>query len=196
MKTHIKIHPSILLISLFPVFGIADTAMTALLWLSAAMHEAGHMLAAKRCGVFFRQITILPIGIAALPGETWKISPQKEIIIAAAGPAVNLAAALLTLTLPLPANQYAVGFLYYHLAQFYINLLPILPLDGGRILYYTLARKHDGDSCEKICFYCGIILLCLSFFPSAIILIFGRNPSFLLVWFYLALYTGQKKGAI
>ena len=124
------------------------------------LHEFGHALVAKRFGVKTRDIILMPIGgVARL--ESLPTEPLKEILIALAGPAVNLVIACLIYSFFLvlgigwlqPDTDFisildtGIGFLHLvlliNLASFAINLLPILPMDGGRILRAALSIKFD-----------------------------------------------------
>lgn len=124
------------------------------------LHEFGHALVAKRFGVKTRDIILMPIGgVARL--ESLPTEPLKEILIALAGPAVNLVIACLIYSFFLvlgigwlqPDTDFisildtGIGFLHLvlliNLASFAINLLPILPMDGGRILRAALSIKLD-----------------------------------------------------
>ncbi len=113
-----------------------------LLLLSVVLHELGHALVARRFGIATREIVLYPIGgIARLDSMP---SGQAELLIAAAGPLVNLVLGLLLVlgiaaagvpwslsgelsaTLPWTATA--------NFALFVFNLLPAFPMDGGRIL--------------------------------------------------------------
>ncbi len=122
------------------------------------LHELGHSLAARAFGIRTRQITLLPIGgVAELDGKPRK--PLHELVIALAGPAVNvLIAALLAVGLVVFASStglrlsgftelepsavtLGVTLLAGNIGLAVFNLLPVFPLDGGRVLRALLAFR-------------------------------------------------------
>ena len=124
--------------------------IAALLFLaSILLHELGHAVQAGREGVAVGGITLWVFGgVASLRGEM--PSPGAELRIAAAGPAVSLLLGVLctgaAVALPLPAGVDGVLFWlgYINLSLLIFNLIPALPLDGGRILRAALwARRRD-----------------------------------------------------
>ncbi|MFD3004424.1 site-2 protease family protein [Thermus tengchongensis] len=113
------------------------------LFLSVLLHELGHALAAHRFGIPTRRITLWLLGGVAqmerIPRE-----PLKELWIALAGPAVSFALALFFHLARTEAG--ALGFLTHYLALINLmlglfNLLPALPLDGGRVYRALLALR-------------------------------------------------------
>ncbi|HYE03485.1 MAG TPA: site-2 protease family protein, partial [Phycisphaerales bacterium] len=123
------------------------------------LHELGHSLAAARYGVRTRRITLLPIGgVAAL--ERIPEDPRQELVIAAAGPLVNVIIAAgifagLSLAGPRPElmdrglegylspERFLQSLMGINIVLVLFNLLPAFPMDGGRILRALLAMAVD-----------------------------------------------------
>ncbi len=108
------------------------------------LHELGHALTAKLFKISTRDIVLYPFGgVATLMSEG---RPKEEFFIAIAGPAVNLILAVLigfASTADLSFDEANAGFLdrllYANIALAFFNLIPALPMDGGRILRSLLA---------------------------------------------------------
>ena len=86
----IRIHPAVLLALLFPLCGLLSPLQLAILWGAAILHETGHVLAYRSFGHSMESVMLIPIGLAAIPRDSWKIPPMHEILCAAAGPLCNL----------------------------------------------------------------------------------------------------------
>ncbi|HWQ14817.1 MAG TPA: site-2 protease family protein [Roseiflexaceae bacterium] len=166
----IKVHVTFFLILILgavqggAVYGAAGAAfgvlLMLLLFVCVTLHELGHSLTAQRLGIPVREIVLLPLGGVALmarnPSRAWH-----ELLIAAAGPLVNvvIAAALLLVTgafvaagqIDMDALQFRLGgmepglasllqwLIYANVALVLFNLIPAFPLDGGRIFRALLA---------------------------------------------------------
>lgn len=115
------------------------------LFLSVLLHELGHALTARAYGVQTREITLWLLGgVAQL--EQIPRTRGAEAVIAIAGPIVSVLLSglfgLLRGLVPTEAaeGQFLLGYLsFINLSLALFNLLPALPLDGGRILRSLLA---------------------------------------------------------
>ena len=121
-----------------------------LLFGSVLLHEFGHIFTARRFGVRTPDVVLLPIG-GVSQMERIPEKPRQELLIALAGPTVNLViGALLLLVLGgLPqrpdmnmtnlGNHLWAHLAYTNFALAFFNLLPAFPMDGGRALRALLA---------------------------------------------------------
>ncbi len=120
---------------------VAGLVATTTLFLSVVLHEYGHALAARRFGIGTHHITLYPLGGAAAI-ERMPEEPDQEAVIALAGPATNLALAILSAWLWLVTSHHLpYVFALMNGAMGLFNLLPAYPMDGGRVLRAMLARR-------------------------------------------------------
>jgi len=123
--------------------GLLSVALLVLVFGSVLLHELGHALVARRLGVHVAGIELSFFGGAAKMVQLPR-SADHEIAIAAAGPAVSLMLGGIGLGLGLALHVEVLawlGWVNFVLAGF--NLIPALPMDGGRILRALLTRKLD-----------------------------------------------------
>ena len=126
----------------------------------AVMHECGHAWYAARIGCRLRRLCLLPSG-ALVTGDIGGISLADEVRLALAGPAVNAASAILFAALWWLAPEtypYTDVAAFTSLSLFAVNLLPALPLDGGRVLYCALARLRGEPFAQKGIRLAGVLL--------------------------------------
>ena len=110
--------------------------------LSVLLHELGHVVAARLLRVRVIELELMPVGGAARLDNVWKLRPGQLVGVALAGPAVNLMLLLCCLALPRGAwSPAAAAAARQNLALMLFNLLPALPLDGGRVLCGLLGRR-------------------------------------------------------
>ncbi len=135
------------------------------------LHELGHALAAKKFDIKTTSITLLPIGGLAQM-EQIPEKPKEELIIAFAGPAVNLIIAALIYPLTNISSVTEIGelqlkaesgnffpslmMLNVWLAVF--NLIPAFPMDGGRVFRAILSFRLGHAKATQIAASVGQIL--------------------------------------
>ncbi|MFT5585430.1 MAG: Zn-dependent protease [Cognaticolwellia sp.] len=129
--------------------GAINAIVLALMLFSCvALHELGHAMMARRYGLNTRDITLYPFGgIARLEGRPKPGWP--EAAIAAAGPGVNIALAILALPLAYFELPLARGFVLVNLLMGVLNLLPAFPMDGGRVLRSLLTLRSDEQTATQ-----------------------------------------------
>ena len=138
------LHPSALLVWLLVAGGIGGLVdalpLVVALFTSIVLHELGHALMARRYGIGTNDITLYLIGgIARLNRLPRSAGP--ELLIALAGPAVNVViaavlAGMMALGVHHPLLYQVLGL---NVALVLFNLLPIFPMDGGRVLRALLS---------------------------------------------------------
>jgi len=144
------------------------------LFLCVTLHEYGHALMARRFGIQTADITLLPIGgLARL--ERMPREPSQELLIAVAGPAVNVVIALLALiavffrfqNVQFDSLEYALqeigedpfGWLMIvNTVLVLFNMIPAFPMDGGRVLRAILAALLDYRRATRIAARIGLLM--------------------------------------
>lgn len=128
---------------------LAGFAFAVLLYLSVLLHEASHALMARRFGFPVTSITLHFLGgMTAIEGEARR--PREEFLIAVVGPltSIGVGAAALGVWVVVPDGllELAVeGLVVANLLVGVLNLVPGLPLDGGRVLK-SAVWKLTGDA--------------------------------------------------
>jgi Zn-dependent protease len=137
-----------------PAGAVGEVLFLFTLFGCVVLHEVGHALAARYYGVRTRDITLYPIGgVASL--ERMPEKPRQEIVIALAGPAVNVViaagifAGLLGGLVAMPVSfdltaldlldGFVVRLMALNVGLVLFNLIPAFPMDGGRVLRAMLA---------------------------------------------------------
>jgi Zn-dependent protease len=190
------VHGTFWLLPLFVFFGGAlsggaasaafDVAVLLAVFGCVALHEVGHAVAAKAFGVRTRDITLYPIGgVASL--ERMPERPLHEIVIALAGPAVNvvIAAGLFAVVAvgsalpgwfssgPDLADVFIARLFWANVFLAGFNLLPAFPMDGGRVLRAVLSLGMNRLSATKVAATVGAVI-------AAAFILVGLFPQYIL----------------
>ena len=151
---------------LFPCIAAAlgEGRMAALLTLSLLAHEAAHLSAARWMHVPIRALRLTPVGGLAQIGNPYIVSAPQLIAVSIAGPAANLALILLSAAFchwQLFSAALSAELIGINSLLMLFNLLPALPLDGGRILYALLSLILPRRRAVEIGIFIGRILAAL-----------------------------------
>ena len=188
------------------VFGMG---LMILLFTCVVLHELGHSLVAQKFGLTVREIVLLPIGgIARLEKNPEK--PLHELLIAAAGPLVNVALAILLFfiggiavnfgalegrtLLEAPSGPPSLAVLWAWLftanvALALFNMIPAFPMDGGRVLRAALALKMGFSRATRIATSVGQAIA----FSFGVFGVVTGNFILVLVAFFVFMGAGQER---
>ena len=140
-RTQLRIDWAMLL---FPIVAAAlgEGRTAGILFLSLGVHEAAHCLAARALNIGVRSLRLTPFGCLSEIENPYVVSAPRLIAVSAAGPAANLLTLLTAASLchwRLLSAPAAAEIICVNALLMAFNLLPALPLDGGRILYAILS---------------------------------------------------------
>lgn len=141
----VDIHINIFFLLVIGLFFLAGVMAKGLIAFSIVlMHELAHVFVARRFNMSVGEIELLPFGGVARMGDDLTLDPFKEIYVASAGPVCNLVMAVFCIGLKkygIWNEELCLFFLQYNLLIAAFNLIPALPLDGGRVYRAYLSLR-------------------------------------------------------
>lgn len=163
------------------------------------LHELGHAIMAQQFGIQTKDIILLPIGGVArlkrMPDKPWQ-----ELLVALAGPAVNVVIALVLGCVLILRNglevfhgieilggNFLLSLVTANVVLVLFNMIPAFPMDGGRVLRALLASTMDYAAATRIAAGIGKALAVVFGFAG---LIWLSNP--LLVFIALFVFLGAQ----
>lgn len=184
----IPIHPSFLLLFLWFVF-FKNILSFIIFFLVVCAHELGHYFVARKLGYRLNSFYIAPYGVN-LNYKEKIFSYKDEILIALAGPIVNIFLSILCVAL-----WWIFPQLYHNFHEFVfesmilalVNLLPCYPLDGGRIFVGILSNNMPRKKAIKIVYSLNYIFSCILFLLFIVTAFINFNPTLCLCSSFLLL---------
>lgn len=214
--TDVRVHPTFFLLLVWigtthwlqggPQAALNGIIFITLLFACVVLHEFGHIAAARRYGIRTPDVTLLPIGgVASL--ERMPEKPSQEIVVALAGPAVNVVIAVVLVAVlgaridlgelaGLQQSRAGLDGLVLQLATANIalvlfNLVPAFPLDGGRVLRALLATWLGYARATRVAATIGqVFAVVLGFFGLL------GNPLLVLVAIFVFLAAAGEAGFV
>ena len=165
-----------------------------ILMLFALIHELGHLLAGLLVGMQPEKLELMPFGVAI----SFKIKPEeynkkikkgnqleiKKILVALAVPITNFIVIVIILNLNIELFK-ALTIIYTNFLIVIFNLLPIYPLDGGRILKGILHINIGKQKAEKYINIISKITVTILTIIASILILHVHNIAFILICMYL-----------
>lgn len=160
------------------------------------IHEIGHFIIAILLKFKPKELTIMPLGFfikldVNIDKQKKKIKELKKILIYLAGPITNIIIVAIVASL----NIKYIKIIYINLIITIFNLIPIYPLDGGRILKsimkITVGDRKANIYTHRIANFFVILLTML----SSIAIVYFKNISilFMIIYIWYLIYFENRK---
>lgn len=166
-------------------------------YITATLHELAHLLVALRYKVLISGFVIMPFGVCMRIKDNKIDNPVHECIICMAGPLANLALIIVGFLLRdyLAAPKELVDFFICSNASILlINTIPIVPLDGGRVLRAALTAKYGFLKASKLSHIISQLnIVLIGFFGIYVLWITRFNVSVMLLCTFLIFNMSAEK---
>ncbi|MBB6177414.1 stage IV sporulation protein FB [Anoxybacillus tengchongensis] len=173
---NIHIHPLFWFIALIAIMTAQFQTLLLLFWI-VLLHELGHVIAAHLFSWRVKRILLLPFGGVAEMDEHGNRPFHEELIVILAGPFQHIVIffiAYIAHSANMLSDEWYKQLLEYNLSILLINLLPIWPLDGGKLLFLyrtmrtSFRRAHEQTLYASSLFLIACFITLLIFAPMQI----------------------------
>lgn len=193
---HLSINIGFLLVIIFSLIMRIYNYMFIILFVGL-IHEISHLMTSRKFGIPIKKLRIMPFGIELQLETSYISDPIHEIMIAFAGPFSNvimLISAYILNKYNILNKDFTNYFIIVNFIMAVLNLIPIVPLDGGRILKSILILTIGTAQAYKSVFIISKIFLGI-FLATGIFMIYWTkfNISLLLASVFLALNLFKEK---
>lgn len=151
------------------------------LMLFALIHELAHMCAGLSLKLKPKALEVQAFGISIV-FESFENLEKNKIIIASAGPFINILIAILVSFIHIKASSIIVNT---NVLLAILNLVPIYPLDGGRILHAIICLKNGKKIADEVVYKTSNALVIVMTALSSILILVYKNIGLFLIIAYL-----------
>ncbi len=157
--------------------------------LAAILHELGHIAAALLSKARLTKLDITPFGLRMSCCDE-QLSTARAVLVSSGGIIANLLTFFAAIALyGLTTQEHLQIFAYAGLIIGLLNLIPIEPLDGGRIFSLLLHRKLNSRTADRIITAVSVVMLVPMLTAGIWLLISSRqNYSLLILSLWLFIY--------
>jgi len=173
-----RLHPVLLPVFLFLIV-TGNLSTYTIVLLSLLIHEAGHLIAARMTGMRVKSCTIMPYGGELIIPGRHAARRRHRVYLALGGPVATMILLIIAVIFSFPEDDLVIKIQLVLLA---LNLLPILPLDGGQVLTAILETKGAEYSTRAAMLVHSMVFL------SAIIILFSLSLPKTMPYMILALF--------
>ncbi|WP_257008121.1 M50 family metallopeptidase [Bacillus sp. FJAT-45350] len=167
-----------------------------MLFLIVFIHEMGHAIAAHFFKWKINKIELLPFGGVAEMNEAGNRPLREELIVVLAGPIQHLWLMALSFVL-LPFDFWTVAdhqlFLWHNLIILSFNLLPVWPLDGGRLVQLWFSYRLPYKKAQKLSLVSTTVILLVLSIISLYLFPFHLNLWIVLTFLFVSNYLEWKQ---
>ncbi|WP_461200221.1 site-2 protease family protein [Anoxybacillus sp. TBDG-1] len=162
---NIHIHPLFWFIALMAIMTAQFQTLLLLFWI-VLLHELGHVIAAHLFSWRVKRILLLPFGGVAEMDEHGNRPFHEELIVILAGPFQHIVIFLIAYiahSANMLSDEWYKQLLEYNLSILLINLLPIWPLDGGKLLFLYRTMRTSFRRAHEQTLYASFLFLIVCF---------------------------------
>jgi stage IV sporulation protein FB len=160
------------------------------------IHEIGHVIAAYHYRWRIKKIELLPFGGVAEVEEYGNRPFKEELVVVLAGPLQHIwmiAGAFLLRNVGWMDEKLFNNFIDINLMLFTFNLLPIWPLDGGKLLFLLLAKQLPYKKAHRTMLYSSLSILIFLLVLSSAFFPFQLNIWIIAIFLVISHYTEWKQ---
>lgn len=191
----LKVNPFFFLL-LAVVFFYGKLVEALLLFAIVLWHESFHVLVARLYRLDVLDIELLPFGGVARLDALLQLNPQVEWVVAIVGPLSNLVLVVLAYALvpiiDVPLEWFDF-FIQANLGMALFNLLPALPLDGGRVLRSLLVRRQGFKEATSVASILGQVISLSLLGWGGYGLYLGQYQALIFIFFGVMLYWAARQ---